>query len=529
MARPRSYHRLALALVVATAAGSSAGCERRTRPPDDTLVVLIDTIIETSDPRFCLNNYETKLSRLVAPGLTTVDTTSLAEEPMLAESWEMTDPLTWDFVLKPGLKFSDGSPVTAEDVAWTFMSVIEPDSPSVSASQFRERFKSVVAVDERRVRFHLQKPLATMLGDAEFGVLSRKAARADGSFPGGRVVGAGPYKVMSLDQRRIVLERNPHYFGTPAKMPRLDLRVVRDAGARNLMLVGGSADLAQNAVRLDLIDDVVRRGKLSVSSGKSALLTYLALNNEDKILKDVRVRQAIALAIDRPAIIGAKYSGRATPATGLIPPGHWAYEPDVPRWERDLPRARRLLDEAGYPDPDGPEGPRARLALTFKISSDQFRVALARVIASQLGDVGISVDVRVFEFGTFFADVKAGSYQLASMQTVDITDPDYYRTYFSSTRIPTPQDKNANNRWRYRNARVDELTEQGRRVLDRAGRIAIYSEVQKIVAEEVPMVFLWHEDNVVITHASVTGYPILPVARLAGLASAVKPHTEPTD
>jgi peptide/nickel transport system substrate-binding protein len=522
MSRPRSYHRFALALVAA----QISGCERRTRPPDDTMVVLIDTIVETSDPRFCLNNYETKVSRLVAPGLTTVDTPSLAEAPMLAESWEMTDPLTWDFVLRPGLRFSDGSPVTADDVAWTFTTVIEPGSPAASSSQFRERFSKVEAIDERRVRFHLRKPLATMLGDMDFGVVSRKAAGPGGSFAGGRVVGAGPYRVVSLDQRRIVLERNPHYFGPPAKMPRIDLRVVRDAGARSLMLVGGSADFAQNAVRLDLIDDVARRGELTVHSGKSALLTYLAMNNEDPILQDVRVRQAIALAIDRPAIIAAKFSGRAVPATGLIPPGHWAYEPDVPRWDRDLPRARRLLDEAGYPDPDGPEGPRPRLHLTFKISSDQFRVALARVIAAQLGDAGIAVEVRAFEFGTFFADVKAGSYQLASMQTVDITDPDYYFAYFSSTRIPTPKEKNLNNRWRYRNARVDELVEQGRRVLDRPGRIAIYSEVQKIVSTEVPVVFLWHEDNVVITNAAVTGYPILPVARLAGLATVVKPHEE---
>lgn len=518
MARPRFYHWFALALVLAT-----AGCGRRTHPPADTMVVLVDTIMETADPRYCNNNYETKLSRLVAPGLTTVDTQSLDAAPMLAESWQMTDPLTWDFVLKPGQRFSDGSPVTAADVAWTFMSVIDDQSPSTSGSQFRERFKLVEAIDDLRVRFHLQKPLATMLGDADFGVLSQKAAGPDGSFPGGRVVGAGPYRVVSLDQRRVLLERNPYYAGTPARMPRLDLRVVRDAGARNLMLVGGSADLAQNSVRLDLIDDVAHDGSLAVTSGKSAILTYLAMNNDDPILKDVRVRQAIALAIDRPALIAAKFTGRAVLATGLMPPGHWAYNPNVPRWDHDLPRAKALLDAAGHPDPDG-DGPRMRFKLTFKISSDQFRVSIARVMAAQLRQVGIDVDVRVLEFQTMFADIKAGSYQLSSMQTSDITDPDFLRTYFSSTRIPTPKDKNANNRWRYRNTTVDVLTEEGRRVLDQAGRKAIYDIVQYIVASDVPVVFLWHEDNVVIARRDVTGYEIMPVARLAGLASVFKPR-----
>lgn len=132
------------------------------------------------------------------------------------------------------------------------------------------------------------------------------------------------------------------------------------------------------------------------------------------------------------------------------------------------------------------------------------------------------MDVRAFEFGTFFADVKAGSYQLASMQTLDISDPDYLRTYFSSTRIPTPTDKNANNRWRFRNATFDRLVEDGRRVLDPAERKRIYGRAQQILADEVPVVFLWHEDNVVLAHRGVTGFRIVPNGRIAGLATARK-------
>lgn len=484
-------------------------------------MVLIDTVIETSDPRFCLNSYETKLSRLVAPGLTSTDNAALEPQPMLAEAWHAVDPLTWDFTLRPDATFSDGTPVTAADVAWTFSTIIAKDSHAISASQYRERFTAIEAVDPRTVRFHLVKPLATLLSDVELGVLARHAAGPDGSFPGGRVVGAGPFAVTALDQRRVVLERNARYWGTPPPMPRVELRVVRDAGARNLMLVGGSADLGQNAVRLDLLDDVARRGDLVVTSDKSAVLTYLMMNNEDPILRDVRVRQAIAYALDRRAIVEAKFSGRAVLATGLIPPGTWAYEPNVTRYDHDAARAGELLDAAGYPDPDGP-GPRPRLSLVYKTSSDQFRVAVARVIGAQLGRVGIAVDVRAFEFGTFFADVKAGSYQLASMQTLDISDPDYLRTYFSSTRIPTPTDKNANNRWRFRNATFDRLVEDGRRVLDPAERKRIYGRAQQILADEVPVVFLWHEDNVVLAHRGVTGFRIVPNGRIAGLATARK-------
>jgi peptide/nickel transport system substrate-binding protein len=220
-------------------------------------------------------------------------------------------------------------------------------------------------------------------------------------------------------------------------------------------------------------------------------------------------------------VIAAKLGGHAVPATGLMAPGHWAYAGDVERWDHDADRARRLLDEAGLTDPDGP-GPRPRLRLTYKTSSDQFRVAIARVLAAQLGEVGIEVDVRAFEFATFFADVKKGQYQLASMQTTDIGEPDFYLTYFHSDRIPSKADPDAGNRWRYRNARVDELVVQGRTELDRARRLAMYAEVQQIVAREVPIVPLWHEDNVVVANRDVTGYTITPNARLSGLVTTIK-------
>src|SRR5690606_28756358 len=120
----------------------------------------------------------------------------------------------------------------------------------------------------------------------------------------------------------------------------------------------------------------------------------------------------------------------------LIAPGHWAYNPDVPRYPFDPDRARALLDQAGYPDPDGPGG-RPRMRLSYKTSADQFRLAVARIIADQLGEVGIEVEVRAFEFGTFFTDIKKGNYQLASMQTASISEPDYYFWYFHSSNIPT--------------------------------------------------------------------------------------------
>lgn len=515
--RDNSSRRLVLAVSVALAACSP---EHR-QTPDDTVIVLIETAVRAVDPRYTLSNHDTKVSRLIAPGLTSVDTPTSAPRLMLASAIDRRDDLTWDVTVRPDARFPDGSPVTAADVVFSFQSMLDEDSDSVYHKTYLERFRSVEALSERTARFHLQRPLSTLLTDLDHGILSVRAAGPDGRFGGKAPVGAGPYRLVELDGAHALLEANPHFFEGPPKLPRVEIRFVRDPAARILMLVGGSADLVQNATRLDLVDDVAARPRVAVDSGPSQILTYLMFNNEDPILAHKQVRQAIALAIDRPGIIAAKFSGRAVLATGLIPPGAPYYEGAVSRWSYDPARARALLDQAGYPDPDG-AGPRPRFSLTYKTSADAFRVGVARVIASQLAEVGIAVEVRSFEFATVFSDIKKGQYQLASMQTAEIGNPDYYYTYFHSGRIPTKKEPDANNRWRYRNPRVDELCQAGRDELDGERRKVIYSEVQRLVAEDVPIAPLWHEDVVVLHNRQVRGFRITPNARLGGLSQVTK-------
>ena len=130
--------------------------------------------------------------------------------------------------------------------------------------------------------------------------------------------------------------------------------------------------------------------------------------------------------------------------------------------------------------------------------------------------------MRSFEFATFFADVKKGSYQLASMQTNELNEPDYYHFYFHSSRIPDARDPDGGNRWRYSNPEVDRLSLAGRREVEQGKRKALYDEVQRLVAEDVPVIALWHENNIVLSNVDVEGYHTTPNARLAGLASAWK-------
>ncbi len=485
-------------------------------------MVLVEARLTSLDPRYCESNHDVKLSRLVAPGLTSVEQQSLEPRLLMAEKIARVDERTFDVTLKPGFRFSDGTPVTADDVAFTYMSALDPKMKSQTQRAFSERFVSVEALDQLTARFHLVAPIATFESDLEFGIVSARAVRGSGGrFPPGRVIGAGPYMIESFKPEEVRLVRNPRWPLAQPAIPRIRARAVPDANARALMMVGGSADFCQNSIRIDLVDDLAQRERLHLAAGRSSLYTYLMMNNRDPILKDVRVRRAIAYAIDRERVLRSKLGGRAVLSTGILPPDHWAYNGEVPRYGYDPARARALLDQAGYPDPDG-AGPRPRMKLVYKTSSDQFRRALARIWASQLGEVGIAVEVQSFEQQTFFTDIKKGRYQLASMQTSPITEPDFLFTFFHSSRIPTPADPNTHNRWRYVNAKVDELTALGRRTLDKQARKKIYDEVQAILASEVPIIPLWHEDNLTLMNVDVTGYTLYPTASFWGLLTTHK-------
>jgi len=526
---------------IITALIVAAACSRPRRTPDDKIVVVIEAAMTTADPRFAINNHDSKLARLVGAGITAVDTPTLVPRLDLATKMEPTQAViylpfvtpvpvkigdavavtrwvtvvpvpqpAWDITLRDDAKFSDGSPVLADDVAFTYNSVLDPKTSSLHSKAFAERFWSVTPMGPLTARFVLKQPLATLMSDLDFGIVSRKTS-----------LGAGPYVLRELDTQHALLGPNPYYFGKRPLTPFVEFKFVRDSAARLLMLVGGSADLLQNSVRLDLVDEIETRPRVRLDSAPSVILTYLMMNNDDPLLRDRRVREAIALTVDRRAIVDAKFGGRARLANGLLPALHWAYAKDLQSRERDVTRAKQLLDEAGFKDPDG-EGPRPRFSLTYKTSSDAFRMSIARIIAAQLGDVGIAVEVRSFEFATFFADVKKGVYQLASMQSAELNEPDYYYFYFHSSRVPDKTNPDGGNRWRYRSAELDRLVERGRTEIDLEKRKAIYHDAQHVVWRDLPIIPLWHEDNVVLTNVELEGYALTPNARYIGLLNAVK-------
>src|SRR5438045_4070991 len=212
-----------------------------------------------------------------------------------------------------------------------------------------------------------------------------------------------------------------------------------------------------------------RESSLQTLRAPGTVLGYLAFNARDPILKDARVRQALAYAIDRRPILEYLWRDFARPANSILPPESWAYNGDVPRYEHNPERARELLRQAGYPEVNG-----VRFHLTMKTSTEESTRLMAAVFQQQLREVGIVLDIRTYEFATFFSDVTHGEFQLYSLRWVGGNeDPDIFEYAFDSARIIP----NGANRQFYSNPRMDQLIAKARTETDQNARKQAYARI----------------------------------------------------
>lgn len=488
------------------------GCGGPPRRDPDVLTVILPRDAEQLDPRFVGDPYGLKVSRLLFASLVTIDPDTLAPVPDLAESITPESDTRYRVRLRRGLRFSDGSPLTAADVRATFEGVVDEALGSRYAQSYR-RIAHIETPDPRTVVFTLDAAHATFITDLELPVMRAADARRQVAQLGGPApIGAGPYVLSRRGRGDMRLSANPHWHGGRPRHPEVRFLVIRDDNTRAMRLRAGAGDLAQVAVPpllLPLFDD---DPQFVIRTAPGIGTTYLGFHTEAQPLDDVRVRRAIALAIDREALIEAELGGRATLAESWIPVGHWAATP-IPQRPRDLAEARRLLDAAQLPDPPGPR-PRARL--TLRVSTDRARVSIARAIAAMLREVGLEVEVRSSETATLIADLNRGQFQMTFLQVPEVIEPHVLSWFFASDRIPGAGRSGAN-RWRIRSPALDEALERGRRHHERAIRVDAYRTAQHILAEQLPVVPLWQEHVTVVARTGVH-YPVPRDGRFSHLA-----------
>jgi peptide/nickel transport system substrate-binding protein len=466
------------------------------------------------DPRYAIDAYSSRVGSLVFASLTLIGEDG-TPRPYVSDHWQWDSPTSCTFALREDFYFHDGQALTANDVVATYQSVLDPDSASPKRAAL-DGIIAITALGEHSVRFSLSEPNAAFFEAATIGILPARLATA-GRIADADLVGAGPYRLdQVLDGSGLRLEAAPRYPGPGPYISRIEIRVVPDELMRAVELDHGSVDFAQNAVDPDTVAWLAETSDTVVVDERlSSNFQYLGINLEHPALGDVRVRRAIAYALDRNAIVTHLLRGQAKPATGLLPPEHWAYNGDVRTYDHDPARARRLLDRAGITDPDG-DGPRPRLTLSYKTTTIELRRRIAVALADQLSAIGIELEILTYEWGTFFADVRSGSFHLYSLEWVGITDPDIYRQVFHSKMIPP----NGNNRGHYIDRKIDRLTDHARRELDRDRRRKLYERIQRRTARTLPYIPLWWPDRVVVANRRLRDFTPAPSGDLFGLSTA---------
>jgi peptide/nickel transport system substrate-binding protein len=485
---------------------AAAACTHTPPAPAGSIVVGMTNSALDLDPRVAADEASQKVHQLLYDTLVRIDD-NLRIVPDLAESLEKPDPLTYVAKLRRGVRFHNGRELTAADVVYTFRSLIDPDFRGRTGAY--RLLGAVDAVDPYTVKFTLKEPFASFDINLVMGIVQD----GSGTGPGRQPIGTGPYKLASFTaDDRIVLTPFAEYYKGAPKNAGLVLKVVPDDTMRGLELRKGTVDLVVNDVAPDIVAQLREEGDLRMVTAPGTDYAYMGMNLRDPILANANVRKAIGFAIDRHAIVEHLRRGLATPAIGIVPPMSWAFARDVLTFRHDPAEARRLLDEAGFRDPDG-DGPQPRFALVIRTSTSEIYRVQAAVIQHDLAQVGIHLDVRSTEFPTLLGDVTRGNFQLYTLQFVGVTDPDMLRRVFHSRQAPPA----GLNRVFYANDEVDRLIDQAALPAPDDERRALYVRAQQIIAEDVPYIPLWYRTNVAVCQADIEGVTLSPIADFAFL------------
>jgi peptide/nickel transport system substrate-binding protein len=362
----------------------------------------------------------------------------------------------------------------------------------------------------------LQTPDASFIANLGVGILPAAQAHGPMLTEKDQVFGCGPFVLKSATPQAIELTANNFYsFVPPPKLARVIIKIVKDENTRFAKLIAGELDMVQNLISRDKLTIIGRdHPELTILRRPGLNTVYLGFNMRTPALSNKLVRQAITHAIDKDKIIHYVLKDMAVPADTLLPTADPFHAADLPVLNYDPRRASDLLDQAGFkPDSNG-----QRFTLSYKTTTDQTRVVVAKAIAAELRRVGIAVHIETLEWGRFKADVDHGRVEMWGLSWVGFKDPDIYRFAFSTTGFPP----DGGNRGWFSSTAVDKLLEAGAEQTDTSKRSAIYADAQRLLAGEAPYVFLWHEDVFAVVGRHVEGFEVYADGRLHSLTNTFK-------
>lgn len=506
---------LAVAVVLAACGGKEEGKKdgNTSSTPDNTTETGGDLIIaETSDAQSLDPHGSNDVqSSNVQNGI--YETLVVRDEndelaPGLAESWTQVDDLTWEFKLRTGVTFHDGEAFNAEVVKKNFDRVLDATVASPRAFLY-EMVTEVNVIDDTTVQFVTEYPFSPLLAHLTHnggGIISPKSIDEDyaamtgdvaaGSVIGTNPVGTGPFKFVSWTPgNEIKLEKNADYWGTPANVDTVTIKVVPESATRVADLQSGNAHII-GAVEPNQVENVNASGVATVDETPSTSLTYIGFNTQKAPFDNKLVRQAISKAIDRQTLIDGIYEGFGIPAISPISPGVFGYTEDVTPTAYNIEEAKALLAEAGYAD---------GFKTTIWTNDNPARQNVAIVLQQALKELNIDVSIEVLEWGAYLEKTAAGEHDMFILGWSNSTGDADYGLYalFHST-----QHGDAGNRAFYTNPEADKLLDAGRREADPDARLAIYNDAIKLITDDAPLAFVLHPSILTGVSDKVTGFRV---------------------
>jgi peptide/nickel transport system substrate-binding protein len=460
---------LAAAFLAAHAAGAA------------TVRVGTDVDAQSLDPRTQRETTGYRINNLIYSGLVQLDG-SLQPVPDLATKWEKTDPTTWVFTLRTDAKFQDGTPVTPDDVVFTYRTILDPKLNARFRSLF-EPIESVEATGPNTVTFKLKSPYAPLLSYMDLGIVPKHLVDA-GQDLGTQPVGSGPFKFVRWDRgSKIILAANDAYFGGRPKLDEIDVVLVPDNTARAQALESGDLDVVMSPLSPQDIKRLADEKQFVHASLPGIAITYLNFSMHNKFLADPAVRRAVAMLTDQKTIIDQIYGGIDIAATSLLIPSlAWSYSPDIRQPGFDVAGAEKILAEAGWRK--GADGIVAkdgeRLSFTISThSEDPNRIQTIEFLQNTFQQAGIDAKVSVVDWPAFIGNTQTGKFDLAFFGWTLLVDPD--RAMYSQ--LHTGGSLNFGG---YSNPALDAQLDLGRTESDVAARAKAYQAAAKIIATDLP-------------------------------------------
>lgn len=476
------------------------------QPPQDVLVLATSTDPQTVDPAWEMDNHAWMVLYHAYDRLMAYKGASTEVEPKLARSFSVSpDGKIYTFEIRQGVRFTDGTPVDAEAVRFTFERL---KGIGAGPSEMFPTLERVEVAGPYTVRFILSEPFGAFLSTLAHPGASivnprvvRQNATADDpwarNYLAVNTAGSGPFILREWRKgERIVLEANREYWGGRPRLSRVLIRIVPESNTQRLLLERGEVDIAENltADQIALIRDLPG---IRVEQHASPFVQYVYINN--RRITDVRLRQALSYAVDYKGVIDTVERGLGLQMRGPIPQGMVGHDPQAFQYRYDPDRARRLLQEAGY---DGRE-----LRLLF---ADRFAwwPALAQYLQANFAAVGVRVKLEQYAWATLRQKYQEGDFDLAlGVWSPDFADPYMFMNFwFDSNNWGL-----AGNRAFYANSRVDELVRRAAVVTDQAERLRLYREAQAIVIEEAPYIYLYQKTLQYPMRDRVQGYVFNPM------------------